>query len=142
MLQSKQSNQSKMSTNWKHKNAHSKISIRDRVVDAIDRASKWVKEKDPKTGARNAFPYSIAFSADEPYCIIKVHRLTEVNTGTDNHPRYQKYAFYSIDGGSVQRMSEDRWYELYKTLYSIEDTETENETNDQYDDEPGSYEQE
>lgn len=110
-------------SNWKYKDKRSGICFRDRVVDAIGRAEEWINQENPKTGERNQFPYAIAFTAESPHCIIKVHDICEHPEGDQEKPTYVEYIHYSIDGGAKQVMKRDRWYNLYKKLYDIEDSE-------------------
>jgi len=79
------------------------ITVRDRVVDAIARATHHVK-------AGNALPYTIAFVAEEPACIIRVKAIrTNLTTG-------ESFAFYQIDGNRLQRMEHSVWSDLYREM--------------------------
>jgi hypothetical protein len=78
----------------------SEISYRDRAVVAIARAIDWCKNG-------KKMPYTIAFTADEPHCLVRVEGVkTEKDGCTSN-------VFYRIDGGQLKKMERSRWEDLW-----------------------------
>ena len=105
----------KTSNSFSKDHWYSGISVRGRVVDAIARYHDWVKDG-------NAPPYTISFTADEPYCIVRVRGIREVNEGDEKNPIFQTYVYYQIDGGATRKMKIERWEDLYRqTLPEDED---------------------
>ena len=80
-----------------------RTTVRDRAVDAIGCAVARVKEG-------YSLPYTKAYSADEPYCIIRVLRFTQ------NDETGLAYVYYQVDGGKVQKMEREKWSDLHYFL--------------------------
>jgi hypothetical protein len=76
------------------------ISIRDRVVDTIARSIDWCKEG-------NSLPYTIAFVAEEPHCIVRIERMKVANDNVTS------YMYYRVDGGILKKMERSRWSDLW-----------------------------
>ena len=90
--------------------------IRNRVVDVIGRSKEWLKSNPGKK-----YPYTISFTATEPYIIVRVYgtKAVEAESG---FPRL--YYYYRVDGGKMEKMDVDRWANLHKDLFEEPEPET------------------